>query len=49
MNQLKLGAFEDDRPVKLMIELPAIVLRNLVAYADPNRSMSLSVHSSTEV
>ncbi len=34
MIKLKLGAIEDDKPVKLTVELPAVVHRNLVAYAE---------------
>lgn len=34
MAKLKLGALEDDKPVKLTLELPAPVHRDLVAYAD---------------
>jgi hypothetical protein len=34
MTKLKLGTIEDDKPVKLTIELPAAVHRNLVAYAE---------------
>ena len=34
MPKLKLGALPDDRPVKLTIELPAPVHRDLVAYAE---------------
>ena len=34
MTKLKLGSIEDDKPVKLTIELPAAVHRNLVAYAE---------------
>jgi hypothetical protein len=33
MAKLKLGAIEDDKPVKLAIELPAALHRDLVAYA----------------
>ena len=33
MPKLKLGPIEDDKPVKLTIELPANVHRDLVAYA----------------
>ena len=33
MSKLKLGALEDDKPVKLTIELPAQVHRDLIAYA----------------
>lgn len=32
MAKLKLGAIPDDKPVKLTIELPAAVHRDLVAY-----------------
>ncbi|MGK9235746.1 DUF2274 domain-containing protein [Inquilinus limosus] len=34
MAKLKLGAVLDDRPVKLTIELPAAVHRDLLAYAE---------------
>jgi hypothetical protein len=34
MAKLKLGAIEDDKPVKLTIELPAAVHRDLIAYAE---------------
>jgi hypothetical protein len=34
MSKLKLGTVEDDKPVKLTIEFPAAVHRNLVAYAE---------------
>jgi hypothetical protein len=34
MGKLKLSAVEDDRPVKLTVELPAAVHRDLVAYAE---------------
>ncbi|MBN8846990.1 MULTISPECIES: DUF2274 domain-containing protein [unclassified Sphingomonas] len=33
MAKLKLGPIEDDKPVKLTIELPAAVHRDLIAYA----------------
>ena len=33
MTKLKLGALLDDKPVKLTVELPAPVHRDLVAYA----------------
>ena len=33
MSTLKLGAIADDKPVRLTIELPASVHRDLVAYA----------------
>jgi hypothetical protein len=33
MTKLKLGALADDRPVKLTVELPATVHRDLAAYA----------------
>jgi hypothetical protein len=34
MPKLKLGTIPDDKPVKLTIELPAAIHRDLVAYAD---------------
>jgi len=34
MPKLKLGPLADDRPVKLTIELPAAIHRDLVAYAE---------------
>ena len=34
MTKLKLGPITDDKPVKLTLELPANVHRDLVAYAD---------------
>ena len=34
MAQLKLGAITDDKPIKLTVELPAAIHRDLVAYAD---------------
>lgn len=34
MTKLKLGSLLDDRPVKLSIELPASVHRDLVAYGE---------------
>jgi hypothetical protein len=34
MAKLKISGVPDDRPVKLTIELPAAVHRDLVAYAD---------------
>jgi hypothetical protein len=33
MSKLKLGAIPDDKPVRLTIELPAAVHRDLLAYA----------------
>lgn len=34
MTKLKLGAIVDDKPIKLTIELPALLHRELVAYAE---------------
>ena len=34
MSKLKIGTILDDRPVKLAIELPAHVNRDLIAYAE---------------
>ena len=33
MTKLKLGPLEDDKPVRLTVELPAATHRDLVAYA----------------
>jgi hypothetical protein len=34
MEKLKLSAVPDDKPVKLTVELPAAVHRDLIAYAE---------------
>lgn len=34
MTKLKLGAIPDDKPVKITLELPAALHRDLVTYAD---------------
>ena len=34
MTKLKLGAIADDKPVRVTIDLPAAVHRDLVAYAE---------------
>jgi len=34
MAKLKLGSIGNDKPVKLTVELPAVVHRDLVAYAE---------------
>jgi len=34
MAKLKLGALDDDKPVKVSVELPAAVYRDLMAYAE---------------
>jgi hypothetical protein len=34
MSKLKLSGIADDRPVKMTVELPAAVHRDLVVYAD---------------
>jgi hypothetical protein len=34
MAKLKLGAIPDDKPVKLSLDLPAAIHRDLVAYAE---------------
>jgi hypothetical protein len=34
MTKLKLGPLEDDKPVRLTVELPAAIHRDLVAYAE---------------
>ena len=33
MSKLKLGAIADDKPVKVTVELPAAIHRDLIAYA----------------
>ena len=40
MIKLKLGALVDDKPVKLTVELPAAVHRDLAAYAEALASES---------
>ena len=34
MTKLKLGPLPDDKPVKVMLELPATLNRDLIAYAE---------------
>ena len=34
MTKLKLGPIDDDKPVKVTVELPASVHRDLIAYAE---------------
>jgi len=34
MTKLKLGSLVDDKPVKLNVELPASIYRDLVAYGE---------------
>jgi len=34
MTKLKLGAIADDKPIKVTVELPATLHRDLVAYAE---------------
>ena len=43
MTKLKLGSLLDDKPVKLSIELPPSVHRDLVAYANYLNSQHVSV------
>ena len=45
MAKLKLGAIVDDRPVKLTVELPGRLHRDLLAYADYLNSQHVSVAS----
>lgn len=42
MAKLRLGAIEDDKPVKLTHELPASVHRDLVAYAKSSHAKLVS-------
>ena len=46
MERLKLSAIPDDKPVKLTIELPAAVHRDLVAYSE---ALSQETGKSVEV
>lgn len=34
MAKLKLGALDDDKPVKVTVDLPTVVHRDLIAYAE---------------
>ena len=43
MTKLKLGPLADDKPVRLTVELPAAVHRDLVAYGDYLNSQRVSV------
>jgi hypothetical protein len=43
MVKLKLGALPDDNPVKISLELPAAVHRDLVTYANYLNSQHVSV------
>jgi hypothetical protein len=45
MAKLKLGAIADDKPVKITIELPASLHRDLVAYAE---ALSLETGTAAE-
>lgn len=43
MSKLKLGPIVDDRPMKVTMELPASLHRDLTAYADYPDSLTVSV------
>jgi len=43
MTKLKLSTLPDDKPVKLTVDLPAAIHRDLVAYADYLNSQHVSV------
>lgn len=43
MSKLKLIAIDDDKPVRLTIDLPATVHRDLATYADYLNSQHVSV------
>jgi hypothetical protein len=50
MTKLKLGPLADDKPVKISLELPAAVHRNLIAYAEVlGRSTGQSVNDPTKL
>lgn len=40
MSKLKLGPLEDETPVKLTLDLPAAIHRDLVAYAQAHAAQS---------
>lgn len=48
MPKLKIGPLPDDKPVKVALELPAAVHRDLVAYADYLNSQLSQSHLSGE-
>lgn len=48
MGKLKLGPLEDDKPVKISVELPAALHRDLLAYADYLNSQLSQSHLSGE-
>lgn len=43
MTKLKLGPLADDKPVKITVELPADIHRDLMAYADYLNSQHVAV------
>jgi hypothetical protein len=43
MTKLKLGPLPDDKPVKVTVELPAALHRDLLDYADYLNSQTVSV------
>jgi len=43
MTKLKIGSIEDDKPVSLTVKLPAMVYRDLTAYANYLNSQHVSV------
>jgi hypothetical protein len=43
MTKLRIGALSDERPVKVSVELPASVYRDLLAYADNLNGQYVSV------
>jgi hypothetical protein len=50
VTKLKLGAIDDDRPVKITIELPAAIDRDLRAYAELlKRESGRSVSDATKL
>ena len=45
MSKLRLGAILDEKPVKLTVDLPAAIHRDLLLYADYLNSRHVSVAS----
>src|SRR3546814_1497729 len=49
MSKLKLGPIDDDKPVKLTLELPASVHRDLIAYARVHAAQTRSEENTSEL
>jgi hypothetical protein len=49
MTKLKIGSIEDDKPVSLTVKLPAMVYRDLTAYAEILGGVSIGLGKPTTV